>query len=294
MKKRFVLIGLLVIINSVNSYAQKLPVPESIGNQHPRIFGQDMSLDYVKQLVNKEVWASQIIEETKKRLETYVNFYKKDNTWLVSRLQMYWKSKSDQVYINGGSYHHAEGEAPVPTVKFIGGRGTKTDYLRPKLEDILPYMDDARGLYLQRRDASNEWEWVSIQGTSGIIASINREILGLARDAAFLYWYEGNKLYAELAFDILDTYLQGIYHLNVPIDLSHGHHQTLVSYTQFEVIQEHVLNEVTQCYDFLHNYIQDSHPDKLNIFDVTLQKWADLIIENGVSFNNWNLLQAAH
>lgn len=285
--------GLLVIIVNNNVYAQELPVPESIGKQHPRIFGQDMSLDDLEKLVEKEKWASEIIDKTKDRLAKYISFYEKDPTWLVSRLQMYWKTKSNQVYINGGSYDHAEGEAPAPTVKFIGGRGTPSDYKRPKLEDVKPYMDDPRGLYLQNK-ATNVWEWAAIQSTSGTTASINREILSIARDAAFLYWYQGDKKYADLALTVLDTYLKGVYYLKEPIDLSHGHHQTLVSYTQFEVIQEHVLNEVTQCYDFLHNYISTSHPDNLKIYDATLQKWADLIIKNGVSFNNWNLLQAAH
>ncbi|MFD0991111.1 hypothetical protein ACFQ1R_13465 [Mariniflexile jejuense] len=291
MKRLFVLTALLIVI--VNTYAQKLPVPESIGKQHPRIFGQDMSLGEVKKLVENEKWASQIINNTKNRLVKYIEFYEKDKTWLVSRLQMYWKSRSNQVYINGGSYDHAEGEAPVPTVKFIGGRGTPSDYKRPKLEDVTPYMDDPRGLYLQNK-TTDVWEWASIPSTSGTTASINREILSIARDAAFLYWYQDDKKYADLAYNILDTYLKGVYYLNEPIDLSHGHHQTLVSYTQFEVIQEHVLNEVTQCYDFLHNYISNNHSENLKIYDATLQKWADLIIKNGVSFNNWNLLQAAH
>ncbi|WP_308993891.1 hypothetical protein QLS71_012150 [Mariniflexile litorale] len=293
MKRLIVLIVLLVIVNNIDAYAQELPVPESVGNQHPRIFGQDMSLDEVKKIVENEKWASQIIDKTKNRLAKYVDFYEKDPTWLVSRLQMYWKTKSTQVYINGGKYDHADGEAPVPTVKFIGGRGTPSDYKRPKLEDVKPFMDDPRGLYLQNK-TTDAWEWAAISATSATTASINREILSIARDAAFLYWYQGDKKYADLAYHVLDTYLKGIYYLNEPIDLSHGHHQTLVSYTQFEVIQEHVLNEVTQCYDFLHNYINTSHPDNLKMYDATLQKWADLIIKNGVSFNNWNLLQAAH
>ncbi len=288
-----VIICLLIGFSSFYLTAQELPVPKSIGEEHPRIFGQDMSLEETKLLVQKEEWAADIIEKTKERLKPYINHYKEDKDWLVSRLQMYWESKSDQIYINGGNYDHAEGEAPVPTVKFIGGRGTPSDYKRPKLEDIKPYMDDPRGLYLQNK-STNQWEWAAIRSTGGTIASINREILSLARDAAFLYWFEGKEIYADMASEILDTYLKGIYYLNEPIDLSHGHHQTLVSYTQFEVIQEHVLNEITQAYDFLHDYIEKTNPQALGIYDATLQKWADLLIKNGVSFNNWNLLQAAH
>ena len=284
---------LFLLFSVTNAESQNLPVPQNIGSQHPRVFGKDMSLNQLKELVQKEDWAAEIITKTKNNVAPYLEYYKKDRTWLVSRLQMYWKTKSTQVYINGGKYDHAEGEAPVPTVKFIGGRGTPSSYRTPKLEDIKPYMDDPRGLYLQN-STTNVWEWGPIVATSGIVNSINRQILTIARDAAFLYWFTKNEDYANLAGNVLDTYLKGVYYLNEPIDLSHGHHQTLVSYIQFEVIQDHILNEITQCYDFLHDFIRDKNPESLAIYDATLQKWADLQIKNGVSFNNWNLLEAAH
>ncbi|MBD0724961.1 hypothetical protein B6A10_07205 [Flavobacterium sp. L1I52] len=284
---------LFLLFSVSNAESQNLPVPQNIGSQHPRVFGKDMSLNQLKELVQKEDWAAAIITKTKNNVAPYLEHYKRDKTWLVSRLQMYWKTKSTQVYINGGKYDHAEGEAPVPTVKFIGGRGTPSSYRTPKLEDIKPYMDDPRGLYLQN-STTNVWEWGPIVATSGIVNSINRQILTIARDAAFMYWYSGDEEYANLAYNVLDTYLKGVYYLNEPIDLSHGHHQTLVSYIQFEVIQDHILNEITQCYDFLHDFIGAKNPESITIYDATLQKWADLQIKNGVSFNNWNLLEAAH
>jgi len=288
-----ILVLLFLILSVIKVQSQDLPVPQNIGTQHPRVFGKDMSLEKVKELVKKEEWAAAIIAKTKNSLAPYIEHYKNDKTWLVSRLQMYWKTKSTQIYINGGKYDHAEGEAPVPTVKFIGGRGTPSDYKTPKIEDVKPYMDDPRGLYLQNK-TTNVWEWAPISATSGITGSINRQILTIARDAAFMYWYTGDQEYANLAYTVLDTYVKGVYYLKEPIDLSHGHHQTLVSYIQFEVIQDHILNEVTQCYDFLHDFISKKDSQSIALYDATLQKWADILIKNGVSFNNWNLLQAAH
>lgn len=287
-----VLVFLFALALTANT--QTLPVPADIGSQHPRVFGADMQLAKVKSICKSEEWAAAVVAKTKNNLDKYIPYYKKDKTWLVSRLQMYWKTKSTQVYINGGTYARAEGQAPVATVKYPGTRNHITDYLTPKLEDVLPYMDDPRGLYLQHKERKDTWEWTAISKTGKIVESLNRQILGLARDAAFVYWYNGDKMYGDIAYSILDTYLQGIYYREEPIDLSHGHHQTLVGYTSFEVIQEHNLNEVTQCYDFLHGYITAQHPDKLDTYAQTLQKWADLIIKNGVSFNNWNLLEAAH
>ncbi|MGY5354140.1 hypothetical protein [Wenyingzhuangia sp. IMCC45467] len=291
--KKFVVIYILIFTFIGQLNAQTYTVPVSVGESHPRILTRNTTKEELQKLVNRKDWAKEIIKKTENRLKPILTYSKKEKNWLVSRLQMYWKTKHNQVYINGGKYDHAEGEAPAPTVKFIGGRGTPSNYKRPKLEEVKPYMDDPRGLYLQNK-TTNVWEWGALASTSGTTASINREILSIARDAAFLYWYQGDEKYADLAYSVLDTYLKGVYYLKEPIDLSHGHHQTLVSYTQFEVIQEHVLNEVTQCYDFLHNYIDNRNPENLKIYDATLQKWADLIIKNGVSFNNWNLLQAAH
>ena len=38
---------------------------------------------------------------------------------------------------------------------------------------------------------------------------INVEILGIARDAAFLWWMTGEKKYADLAASVFDTYMTG-------------------------------------------------------------------------------------
>ncbi|MCX2678672.1 heparinase II/III family protein [Galbibacter sp. EGI 63066] len=271
----------------------QLPVPNDVGKVHPRCFGSDMSRDAVQKLVANKEWAAKDVKRTEERLAKYLDYCEKEPDWLLSRLQMYWKTKSTQVYINGGRYHHAEGEAPVPTVRFPGTRDHRTNYFTPSLKDIKPYMDDERGLYLQRRD-NKQWEWTDIPSSARIVESINRNILGIARDAAFMYWYTGEDAYAQLAYGVLDTYLTGLYYRTGPIDLSHGHHQTLVGLTSFEVIQEHYIAKVTQAYDFLHGYLSSNHPNKIALYSTSLQKWADQVIKNGVSFNNWNLFQAGH
>lgn len=292
MRNSWKLIVLFLSVWQLN--AQELSVPGTMGKNHPRVFGKGMSVENVKKLAVDNPWAQDIIDKTNQRVDPYLALYRKDNTWLVSRLQMYWKTKSTQVYIKGGTYAGADGEAPVPTVKFPGTRDYSTDYKYPKLEDIKPYIDDPRGLYLQHKDRPDAWEWAGISKTGKIVEGINRQILGLSRDAAFLYWYTGDEIYAAFAYDVLDTYLMGIYYRKEPIDLSHGHHQTLVGYTSFEVIQEHILGDISQCYDFTYDYIKKKHADKLPLYASTFQKWADQLIKNGVSFNNWNLLQAAH
>ena len=126
------------------------------------------------------------------------------------------------------------------------------------------------------------------------IENLNCEILGIARDAAFLYWMTGEEKYAKLAAGVFDTYMTGIYYRKVPVDLNHGHQQTLVGLTSFEVIHEDALHIVVPLYDFLYNYLKSNYPDKMIIYAGALKKWADNIIANGVPHNNWDLLQARY
>lgn len=274
------------------TYAQ-LPIPEYIKSDHPRCYGSSMSKEEVSKRVQEEQWASELLEKKERRVQKYLAYCNDQPDWLVSRLQMYWNTKHTTPYINGGDYHHAEGEAPVPTVKFPGTRDYRTNYARPKLEDVMPYMDDPRGLYYINR-STGEFEWTSIQSTARQLTSINLEILRIAKDAAFLYWLTDNNDYAKMSYGVLDTYLTGMYYRDAPIDLSNGHHQTLVGLSTFQVIHEFASQEVSQLYDLLFTYIQENDSKKIPIYEATLQKWADQIIKNGVSFNNWNILQASH
>ncbi len=83
-----------------------------------------------------------------------------------------------------------------------------------------------------------------------------------------------------------------MYYRKEPYDLNHGHNQTLVGLSSFEVIHEDILNELTICYDFLHDYIQQHAPGNLSLYADAFKKWADIIIKNGVPFNNWDLIEA--
>ena len=134
---------------------------------------------------------------------------------------------------------------------YTGARSHTTNYVRPKLEDLKPYREDARGMYLANGTLEGDQnEWVNISKTGNIIQSINVEIQVSPRDAAFLWWMTGEKKYADLAASVFDTYMTGIYYRNVPKDLNHGHQQTLVGMSSFEVIHEDAVNALVPLYDF--------------------------------------------
>ena len=209
--------------------------------------------------------------------------------WLYSRLQMYWKTQASDVFVNGETFSHPGGaKAASPTVKYNGSRSTASQYNRPKLEDIIPYDDDEQGNVTYINRATGKMEKTSPAKTGCNIASVNRYIIGIARDAARIYAATGDMRYGQMAAKVLDVYMKGIAYRNVPIDLNHGHQQTLVGMTTFEVIHEDAINELTQMYPLIKNLVKEDQA----VIESGFKKWAENIIANGVPHNNWDLFQA--
>lgn len=292
MKKLIILVwGICVTGLSMAQQEVQIPLPDHFSTDYPRL--QSFSQNELQSKLGSGSREGQIVEGLHERIDPYIDQYKQDPEWMVSRLQMYWSSKATKVYIDGINYAYAEGEAPVPTVRFSGSRDPVTPFGRPKLEDVLPYMDDERGLYFHNRaKEGNPLEWVQQSKTGKGIESINQEIIGYARDAAFLYWLEENETYAQFSFELFDTYMAGMYYREEPIDISNSHIQTLVGLSSFQVIHENILVDLSELYDYLHGYIREKHPQNITNYEATFKKWADLIIQNGVPQNNWNLHQA--
>jgi hypothetical protein len=288
-------LSLAIVVISGQLYSQQIPLPTNLPQEHPRLLTTPKNKSMLQKRIKKENWAKEVMQGIRDRLDPYIKRTQEEPDWLFSRLMMYWKSHADQVYINGGIYARAEGKAPVPTVRFGSTRGIGSSIKRPKLEDIIPYMDDTKGVFFQNTIKEGDpLEWVDQAAVSGAnIESVNSEIIGLGRDAAFLYWLLGEEQYAKLAFGVFDTYMTGMYYMKEPIDEGNGHAQTLVGMSTFEVIQEKILPELAVFYDFLYGYIQTNYPDKLLVYEQAFKKWIDVIIKHGVPHNNWNLHQAS-
>ena len=293
---RRMLLGLCVLF-FLNAHGQEIPLPEKMPQDHPRVLTTPEGKKETWKLIKKEAWAQDVFNKLKERTEVYTRRTESQPDWLLSRLAMYWKSHATEVYVKGEVFDHAGGaKAPAPTVRYTGTRGTAATHGRPKLEDVVPYDDSAEGnvTFCNNALEGRPQESVHPSKTGRNIESLNCEILGIARDAAFLYWMTGEEKYARLAAGVFDTYMTGIYYRNVPVDLNHGHQQTLVGLTSFEVIHEDALHIVVPLYDFLYHYLQSNYPDKMMIYAGALKKWADNIITNGVPHNNWDLLQARY
>ena len=229
------------------------------------------------------------ITKLKAKIENVMSQVDKQPDWLYSRLQMFWKTNASDVFVNGETFSHPGGaKAAGPTVKYNGSRSTASQYNRPKLEDIIPYDDDEQGSVTYISRATGKMEKTSPAKTGCNLAGVNRQIIGIARDAARIYAATGDMRYGQMAAKVFDVYMKGIAYRNVPIDLNHGHQQTLVGMTTFEVIHEDVINELTQMYPLIKPLVKDDQA----VIESGFKKWAENIIANGVPHNNWNLFQA--
>lgn len=273
------------------------PVMAGVSAPHPRYLTTSSGKETTWNLIKQEKWAKDVFEKLKQRTEIYLLRTDTQPDWLYSRLAMYWHSHATEVYVRGEIFDHAGGvTAPVPTVRYTGTRSVVATHGRPRLEDVVPYDDSPEGLVTFCNNAlpGRPMEKVHPAKTGRNIESLNREIMGIARDAAFLYWMTDDERYARLAAGVFDTYMQGIYYRNVPVDLNHGHQQTLVGMSSFEVIHEDILHEIVPLYDFLYSYLKKHYTDKMSIYAGAFKKWAENIIANGVPHNNWNLMQARY
>ena len=229
------------------------------------------------------------ITKLKAKIENVMCQVDKQPDWLYSRLQMFWKTNASDVFVNGEAFAHPGGErAAEPTVKYNGTRGFESQYNRPKLEDLVPYDDDEQGNVTYINKVTGKMEKTSPAKTGCNIAGVNRYIIGIARDAARIYAATGDMRYGQMAAKVFDVYMKGIAYRNVPIDLNHGHQQTLVGMTTFEVIHEDIINELTQMYPLIKPLVKDDQA----VIEAGFKKWAENIIANGVPHNNWDLFQA--
>lgn len=229
------------------------------------------------------------ITKLKGKIENVMQKVDAQPDWLYSRLQMFWNTHASDVFVNGETFAKVGGErAPEPTVKYNGTRGFESQYNRPKLEDLVPYDDDEQGNVTYVNKVTGKMEKTSPAKTGCNIASVNRQIMGIARDAARIYAATGDMRYGKMAAKVFDVYMKGIAYRNVPVDLNHGHQQTLVGMTTFEVIHEDIINELTQMYPLIKPLVKDDQA----VIEAGFKKWAENIIANGVPHNNWNLFQA--
>lgn len=151
------------------------------------------------------------ITKLKGKIENVMQKVDAQPDWLYSRLQMFWNTHASDVFVNGETFAKVGGErASEPTVKYNGTRGTALQYNRPSMEDMIPFDDDELGNVTYVSKASGKMEKTSPAKTGCNIASVNRQIMGIARDAALIYAATGDMRYGKMAAKVFDVYMKGI------------------------------------------------------------------------------------
>ncbi|MFR9649169.1 MAG: hypothetical protein SNJ33_06720 [Rikenellaceae bacterium] len=248
--------------------------------------------------MESNAWAGEMLRQAHRETDVYVDRHTTDKEWIISRLQMYWKNHYTTPYFDGGVYTRAEGHAPEPTVRLTGAKDWASPYAKPALEDVKPYMEyNDEQIWLQNNSKEGKpWEWVDSGKTAHIIEGINVNIMNKAMYSAFIYWLTGEEKYAQFAYDIFTKYVTGLHYRELPVgegDLSNAHTIGIVS---FEIIHEAIVIPMTLCYDFLYDYIQQqaeqSEGMSIAFIHNVFQWFADEVIEQGLTHNNWNIHQA--
>jgi hypothetical protein len=279
-----------LILLMIKGTAQNIDIPSVINPARPHIYTRYTSKVDFSLKLQRSPWAKKRITDMETRLVPYLDHFEKDSTWLVSRLEMYWKSHHTDVFIKGTAFYRAEGTAPVPTVRYAGSRDGATVYKMPELENLPPYDEREDGtVYVLNGDKG---VWVDPAKTGALIEKTNEQILNLAQDAAFLYWYSGKEVYARFALSVWTPYVKGLYYRKFPVNLVNSQETNLTGLTSFEVIHESAIVPVTVTYDFLDKYLARKNPGfAADTLAPVLKKMADNIISNGVPDNNWNIFE---
>ncbi|MGJ8641216.1 MAG: heparinase II/III domain-containing protein [Opitutaceae bacterium] len=247
---------------------------------------------YILEKIDTVSWAGEAFESIQERVDKYVAKTVAEPDWLSSRLLMNWDTHYIKAVTKGSRTIGGEGRAPVPTPRFAGARDWKTDYMRQPLDELRPYNDkDGKIMLINTKTGEEEWTDPSITGHA--IERVNKEIMRLVAEAAFVYWVTGDEKYAEFAAPVLWQFMHGLSYVEPPIilDGKKGPHRIIGTFT-YEVIHESVINEIAVAYDFLHAYITADKEMEPSVIEKGIKKVIDRVIAGGGRTGNWNLHQA--
>ena len=133
---RILLSAAAIAFCAVSSAQNVIGIPE-LGTGYPRMIDGEECRQEITSLL-ETVPGATAMKELESKIRPYAERHVTDPEWIVSRLQMYWDTHATDVYVKGEVYSHAEGHAPVPTVRFAGAREASSNYRRPALADIRP------------------------------------------------------------------------------------------------------------------------------------------------------------
>ncbi len=255
--------------------------------------------------IENEEWAQKSYAQILESVDKYVDRHTTDPEWIVSRLAMYWKEgeRYTQCYLKKQNWDYGEGDAPVPTLRFPGMR-TWNKYYNVPLEDRTPYNESGDMWGVDRLNPNAEPELVPYKESGHMVRLNNTEILDLARNAAYVYWLNGDEKYAKFAADIYYKWLVGVYYMNPILDptsscgsLGGWEPGGICGYYDYEQIHDDMAERAAAIYDYLRPYLaehKDAHLESIGkstkeVNDEVMKRFIDLGLVRGGRQGNWNV-----
>lgn len=261
--------------------------------ERPQVLVNADQLAEIQSKVETVPWAEDAFIAIKERVDKYVAKTEVEPDWLSSRLLMNWDTHYIKAVTKGSRTIGGEGRAPVPTPRFAGARDWKTDYARQPFDELRPY-NDKNGQIMLINTTTDKEEWVDPSITGHAVERVNKEIMRLVAEAAFIYWVTEDEKYAAFAAPVLWQFMHGLSYMEPPVILdkgSKGPHRIIGTFT-YEVIHESVINEIAVAYDFLHDYVVADPEIKPAVIEAGIKTVIDRVIAGGGRTGNWNLHQA--
>ncbi len=255
-----------------------------VSAQNPHILVNAGDKQEVLKKIEQQSWAKTIFTDMEKEVSPYADRHLTDPQWILSRYLMnripgkrYTRVYSDN---SGQRLIKWEGDAPVPTVRVntylrtpITEKGTS--YRKPSIEELVP--NDTSKLMNLFNPETGQKEWVDPEA---YITGINREINGLALDAAIIYWMKGDEKYAKFAADLLDQWVKGAYYQEPII----GPCRT--GFLDMQTLGDAAHRPMILTYDFLKNFMRQKGYD-MHWYETVFEKIASTLAFRGFWNNNW-------
>ncbi|MDZ8200380.1 immunoglobulin-like domain-containing protein [Microbacterium sp. SSW1-59] len=269
-----------------------------VETSHPQILSGPETDARLQDLVANEDWAADSFDAIVERIEPLAERHATDPEWILSRMAMFWEEgeRYTQVYIADQRFDYAEGDAPVPTLRFPAMR-IWNDNKNAPLEERLPYSADG-SMRNQNGDV------VPYEETGHMIRLNNEEILRLAEEAAFLHHVTGEEKYAAFGADIYWQWLLGVYYMNPALDPGQsmggpGGYEPggNLGYYDYEVIHDPMGGQAAIVYDYLYDYLlanPDPHLDVIGkdlteVSGEVFKRFIDIGFVRGAKQSNWNV-----
>ncbi|MDT0317039.1 hypothetical protein [Streptomyces millisiae] len=264
---------------------------------HPQVYVTATDREAVLDRVARSDWATRSFAALKATIDPLADRHLTDPAWILSRMAMFWKEgeRYTQVYIKDQRFDRAEGNAPVPTVRYPAMRIWNANRNVP-LADRIPYSEDGSMM-------SNNG-LVPYAETGHMVRLNNEEILAIAGDAGFLHWVTGEEKYARFAADIYWQWLLGVYYMNPALDPERslggpGGYEPggIGGYYDYEVIHDPMGGLAAVVYDFVFDHLQaNPHPHLAEIgkglietSGIVFKRFIDINRVRGFSTGNWNI-----